>query len=169
MLLSGTEDSPACALPIRVGLLDFRTTQVEPHYLGSSSSFAFAHLINPSLRGALNDKSFATLHTSEKAESAPLPCLLPEYHIATMLSNAYFENIHPQYPFLHEPTFRHYEVLLLNSSTEFNDPIQASIPLFFLNMVGRILTSGPVPHLVDCIYLTTIIGICYRCPHCSWL
>ncbi|KAJ5240899.1 uncharacterized protein N7469_002490 [Penicillium citrinum] len=55
-----------------------------------------------------------------------------------MLSNAYFENIHPQYPFLHEPTFRHYEVLLLNSSTEFNDPIQASIPLFFLNMVYAI-------------------------------
>lgn len=88
VLLSGTEESPAGGLPIRVGLLDFRTTQVEPHYLGSSSSFAFAHLINPSLRGALNNKPFGPLHTSEKTESAPLPCLLPEYHIATVLRNA---------------------------------------------------------------------------------
>lgn len=141
MILPGTEDSPAGSLPMRVGLFDFKTTQVEPHHLGSSSSFAFAHLINPSLRGALANSPSAPVYSPEKPKSAPLPCLLPEYHIATILSNAYFENIHPHYPFLHEPTFRHYESLLLHPSGEFNNPIKASIPLFFLNMVSRPLTS----------------------------
>lgn len=144
MFLSETEDSPAGDLPARVGFLDFKATQAEPQYLGSSSSFAFAHLINSSLRGALPHKPSAPPLAPEKVESAPLPCLLPDYHIATTLSNAYFDNIHTQYPFLHEPTFRHYEAQVLFSSTDLSDPGTLSIPMFFLNMVSRIqlLLSG---------------------------
>lgn len=163
MFLSETEESAAGDLPARVGLLDFKTTQVEPQYLGSSSTFAFAHLINSSLRGAITQKPSAPLRTSEEDGSSPLPCLLPEYHIATMLSNAYFENIQPHYAFLHEPTFRYYEERLLSPSTEFNDPITSSKPLFFLNMVSHAAFL-----LVHILYLTIIDIRCGR-PYCSWL
>ncbi|KAI2670568.1 transcriptional regulator family: Fungal Specific TF [Penicillium roqueforti] len=154
VFFSESEESSVSNLPARVGYLDFKATQIEPQYLGSSSSFAFAHLINPSLREALIHKPPTPLRAAEKAESAPLPCLLPEYQIATTLSNAYFENIHPQYPFLHEPTFRHHEEQVFSSFTYSGDLGTLSIPLFFLNMVyavGACIVPG-YQHLAEQLY-----------------
>lgn len=68
----------------------------------------------------------------------PEPCPLPDYPTAVKLSNAYFQNIHPQYPFLHEPSFRAWETVL-------EDPLEAMstlgynpVPLYFLNMVPTV-------------------------------
>ena len=126
-------------LPSKVGFLDVKTTQVEPQYLGPSSTFSFAHIINASLRGAISQKPPPGQRSPDQVEATPIPCPFPEYNVAVKLSNAYFENIHPHYPFLHEPTFRHYEEKLLKQSSEIPNIIMYSVPLFFINMV-----SGPI-------------------------
>lgn len=127
-------------LPSKVGFLDVKTTQVEPQYLGPSSTFSFARIINPSLRGAIAQRPASGQRSLNQADTAPMPCPFPEYSVAVKLSNAYFENIHPHYPFLHEPTFRRYEEKLLKQSSEVPNIIMSSVPLFFINMVG-----GPPP------------------------
>ncbi|KAF5988298.1 purine utilization positive regulator [Fusarium bulbicola] len=124
----GTSDSSS-----RVGMLDFRTTQIEPQYLGSSSSFAFSRIINLSLSSNL--PTAPTLAHLSDRRSSPSPCLLPDYDVAVKLSGAYFKYIHPQYPFLHEPTFRTWETMLYDSSLDFTETGFSFTPLFFLNMV----------------------------------
>lgn len=71
-----------------------------------------------------------------------MPCPFPEYSVAVKLSNAYFENIQPQYPFLHEPTFRLHEEKVLRQSPEIADIMLYPIPLFFINMVSRALRTS---------------------------
>lgn len=123
-------------------MLDVQRTQVEPQYLGSSSAFAFSHLINPSLRCAIAPKT-SQQGGMGQIEISPTPCPLPEYTTARTLSNAYFENIHPQYPFLHEPTFRRYEECIMGVPSETGNIsmlITSTAPLFFLNMVRKLVS-----------------------------
>ncbi|KAF5624657.1 positive regulator of purine utilization [Fusarium tjaetaba] len=123
----------ASDLSSRVGMLDFRTSQTEPQYLGSSSAFAFSRIINLSLSSNLPNAP--TLGQLSDGRSSPSPCLLPAYDVAVKLSDAYFKHIHPQYPFLHEPTFRNWEAMLYDSSQDFTETGFSFAPLFFLNMV----------------------------------
>ncbi|EHY58965.1 hypothetical protein HRR83_001770 [Exophiala dermatitidis] len=146
-------------LASKVGLLSLNAAGAEPHYLGTSSIFAFSRVINSALRnvflrkpqttvGNNNDSdSYATRSAADPSTASPrgidedndyevpTPCLLPEYPVAVQLSNAYFQNIHYQYPFLHEPTFRLWEATLVGKRAGFDTLISNPIPLFFLNMV----------------------------------
>ncbi|KAL2416860.1 hypothetical protein ABEF95_008753 [Exophiala dermatitidis] len=150
-------------LASKVGLLSLNAAGAEPHYLGTSSIFAFSRVINSALRNVVlrkpqstvgnnnNDSdSYATRSAADpstvsprgddedndyEASALPTPCLLPEYPVAVLLSNAYFQNIHYQYPFLHEPTFRLWEATLVGKRAGFDTLISNPIPLFFLNMV----------------------------------
>ncbi|KAH7159549.1 fungal-specific transcription factor domain-containing protein [Dactylonectria estremocensis] len=115
-----------------VGTLSINAAGAEPHYLGPSSVFAFTRFIKPSLHQAISSITPTQDHHNL---STPEPCPLPDYPTAVRLSNAYFQNIHTQYPFLHEPTFRMWETAL-------EDPLEAMsilnfdpVPLYFLNMV----------------------------------
>ncbi|KAL5362544.1 fungal-specific transcription factor domain-containing protein [Aspergillus floccosus] len=121
-------------LASKVGMLDFRTTQMEPQYLGSSSAFAFSRIINHSLSRDLPVEPGSTA-LGNRRQSSPSPCMLPEYDVAVALSDAYFKYIHPQYPFLHEPTFRSWETSLYYPSQDFTADSLPSAALFFLNMV----------------------------------
>ncbi|KAL2443617.1 hypothetical protein ABEF95_007977 [Exophiala dermatitidis] len=146
-------------LASKVGLLSLNAAGAEPHYLGTSSIFAFSRVINSALRNVVlrkpqttvgnnNDSdSYATRSAADPSTASPrgndedndyevpTPCLLPEYPVAVQLSNAYFQNIHYQYPFLHEPTFRLWEATLVGKRAGFDTLISNPIPLFFLNMV----------------------------------
>jgi hypothetical protein len=62
--------------------------------------------------------------------------MLPEYDVAVALSDAYFKYIHPQYPFLHEPTFRAWETTLYYPPQDLTSDSLTSAALFFLNMVS---------------------------------
>ncbi|KPM37048.1 hypothetical protein AK830_g9524 [Neonectria ditissima] len=131
-LTAGDEHHELSDLSSMAGTLSLNAAGAEPHYLGPSSTFAFSRFIKPSLREAVSPMPPA----QDKHEiPTPEPCLLPDYQTAVRLSNAYFQNIHPQYPFLHEPTFRTWETAL-------EDPLDAMsilnynpVPLYFLNMV----------------------------------
>ncbi|KAH7131604.1 fungal-specific transcription factor domain-containing protein [Dactylonectria estremocensis] len=147
----------ASDLSSRVGMLDFRTAQMEPQYLGSSSAFAFSRIINFSLRRDLPvEPSLASLNDKFGSSPSPSPCLLPDYHVAVRLSNAYFKHIHPQYPFLHEPTFREWEAILYDSARDFTDIGFHTSPLFFLNMVYAVaaLLQSNTQSLAEQLYMT---------------
>jgi hypothetical protein len=135
---SRDEDDGASHLSSKVGMLGLRMDGVEPHYLGSSSAFAFSRLIHSSLRQVISGNHPDLFGVNEDTPK-PSPCPLPDYEFGITLSNAYFQNIHPQYPFLHEPTFRVWEAKLLGPS-ESIDPLSFDpIPLFFLNMVSFVV------------------------------
>lgn len=132
------DQSDADDLSSMIGTLSLNAAGSEPTYLGPSSVFAFSRFLKPTLRPAIAGASPATAHQSLDAIS-PEPCPLPDYQTAIKLSNAYFNNINTQYPFLHEATFREWEAILA-------DPYQTvygSAPLFFVNMVSFTTKSGP--------------------------
>ncbi|KAH6957791.1 fungal-specific transcription factor domain-containing protein [Ilyonectria sp. MPI-CAGE-AT-0026] len=143
------DDDSASELSSKVGILGLTVDGEEPHYLGSSSAFSFSRVIHSSLRRPF-PRSFESLIVHQDDKAAPSPCLLPEYELGISLSNAYFENVHPQYPFLHEPTFRRWENALFRPSDSIEDLNFDPVPLFFVNMiyaVGALLlsNSGSLP------------------------
>ncbi|KAF4997118.1 hypothetical protein FDECE_12162 [Fusarium decemcellulare] len=141
-----------------VGTLSINAAGAEPHYLGPSSAFAFARFIKPSLRQVV---SLMPPNQDHHDLQIPEPCPLPDYHTAVRLSNAYFQNIHPQYPFLHEATFRMWETAL-------KDPLEAMsilnfnpVPLYFLNMVyavGALLLPN-AGHSPEQLYVSALLYI----------
>lgn len=126
-------------LASKVGTLSLNAAGAEPHYLGSSSTFAFARLIKP----ILNQVSLAapesqTDYGPASGCATPTMCQLPDPTTAVTLSNAYFENIHTQYPFLSETDFRKWEssiVLLQGDYEQWTGANFSQTPFFFLNMV----------------------------------
>ncbi|ORY56987.1 fungal-specific transcription factor domain-containing protein, partial [Pseudomassariella vexata] len=147
-----TEDS-VDELSSKVGMLAFRVDGEEPSYLGSSSPFAFSRIIHSSLRQPFPRNRSDTFGPPQDDTSLPTPCLLPQYEFGITLSNAYFENIHAQYPFLHEPTFRRWEAMLVGSAEAAGAAeaiVLDPVPYFFINMVyavGALLlpNTGSLP------------------------
>ncbi|KAI5461692.1 fungal-specific transcription factor domain-containing protein [Mariannaea sp. PMI_226] len=129
------EEDRGTDLSLQAGLLDVRTTQTEPQYLGSSSTFAFSHIVNSSLSRHVPERSKPLPGLLTRRVPSPTMCFLPDHDLALILSKAYFENIQPQYPFLHEPTFRLWEKKLATQSQDVTDLSLNSVPLFFVNMV----------------------------------
>lgn len=125
-------------LASQVGMLGLNAAGAEPHYLGSSSAFAFSRVISSSLLQGVPTTPKETFGRNQDNTSTQFPCLLPDYEAGVTLSDAYFQNIHPQYPFLHEATFRVWEAELTGPSetSTTRDPV----PLFFLYMVRDVLT-----------------------------
>ncbi|KAJ4033794.1 hypothetical protein NW761_006474 [Fusarium oxysporum] len=149
-----------------IGTLSLNAAGAEPSYLGASSAFAFARFMKPSIRQAVASlppeiSSISRSQSHGHASYPPEPCPLPDYQTAVKLSNAYFQNIHPQYPFLHEPTFRLWETVL-------EDPLEAMsslgydpVPLYFLNMVyaiGALLKPG-LGYSAEQLYVSAMLYI----------
>ncbi|UPK93319.1 hypothetical protein LCI18_004254 [Fusarium solani-melongenae] len=137
------DDDIASELSSKVALLGMTADGEAPHYLGSSSVFSFSHVIHASLHQPFPGNHLESLnaHQDDAAAAAPAPCFLPDYELGISLSNAYFENIHPQYPFLHEPTFRRWEDALIRPSNTIGELEFDPVPLFFVNMVGYVFNS----------------------------
>lgn len=147
------DDDGASELSTRVGMLGLTMDGEEPHYLGSSSIFSFSRILHSSLRRPVPRDLVGAVTFLEEGTPIPSPCPLPDYEFGVTLSNAYFENIHPQYPFLHEPTFRRWEEGLAWPSQGIDAFGFNPVPLFFVNMVGmQVFTNGTK--------LTGVIGIC---------
>lgn len=151
MTFKPKEDDEVSDLASKVGMLGLHyAAGAEPHYLGSSSAFAFSRIINSSLRQCVEASSNVMFGGTEEPASLLSACPLPNYDAGVILSNAYFQNIHPQYPFLHEPTFREWEMRLIGNSEPMNDSSSDHVALFFINMVysigGLLLPiSGSLP------------------------
>lgn len=130
------EGDRATDLSLQTGLLDVRSAQPEPQYLGSSSTFSFSHILNSSLSRHLPERPKPAPSLLSRGRPSPSVPFLLDNDLAITLSNAYFGNIQSQYPFLHEPTFRLWEKKLTTQSQDGANAPLDSVPLFFVNMVG---------------------------------
>lgn len=126
------ESSPA--LLSQAGTLSLRASGADPHYFGASSMFSFSRMLHSCVRQnaheILGGSGPSMTGTNELAVS---PCLLPPFEVAVKLSDAYFESVHLQYPFLHEPTFRNWELLAHGLESRPATPVE----LFFVNAVSN--------------------------------
>lgn len=122
-------------LSMQAGLLDVRSSQAEPQYLGSSSTSAFSRIVNSSMSRHLSGE--ATSVENSHSRRVLLPRNFQEdAGLTTTLRNAYFAHIQPQYPFLHEPTFRLWEKQLANQAPELPVTNLGSTAIFMVHMVG---------------------------------
>lgn len=74
---------------------------------------------------------------------------LPERAIVNMLTTAYFEQVHPQFPFLHRPSYLQWEEEVLSATEQGKtpDPVQAFF-VYALCAIGALTGSyagGPFP------------------------
>lgn len=128
----------------------------QPRYLGHSSALGLSKIISanlgrlrfqgPGLTMGSMDNEF--LRDLPRSDPAPLPDKL----FGAFLSDAFFTHVHPQYPFLHQPTFAQWEneIYFAIESSLSPDPTQ----LFFVNMVYAVgaairPTQSPIPAAVS--------------------
>lgn len=94
-------------------LLCLRSAGAEPHYFGASSAYSFTKMFSASLRAVRAQGPGMTMSgIADKAVQArprATPAPLPGRNYTSMLTSAYFEQVHPQFPFLHRPTYQQWE------------------------------------------------------------
>lgn len=135
------ESDEATDLISKAGVLSLHASGAEPQYFGPSSMFSFSRVIHACVRQTVQEKPSNEFDYSldEMDASALAPCRLPSYEVGLALSNAYFENVHLQYPFLHEPTFRQWE----NNAVGLDSMVASPSELFFVNMARRTCLIHP--------------------------
>lgn len=118
---SGVRDEQPDVLSSEVALLCLSAAGREAHFFGPSSAVTFSRVVSAAMglrktKSAVGSSNLSVVGTREKnnprLESRNVQCVpvrLPPVETRTALSDAYFRNIHPQYPILHRPTFRRWE------------------------------------------------------------
>lgn len=133
-----------------VGQLCVNASGRELQYLGSSSALSFAQIATNAmgLQGDFADQksTWAPSAASDrlKSRSQVLELRHPATEVAGALIRAYFDNIHPQYPFLHRPTFDVWERQCREANQNGSLQEVGHVPLFFVTMVygiGSIASS----------------------------
>ncbi|KAJ5836281.1 transcriptional regulator family: Fungal Specific TF [Penicillium robsamsonii] len=127
-------------LSSEVALLCLNAAGGEPHYFGPSSAVSFSRIISATmgLKGEKSSSLPRTFEDSEESHPNTRPDRvprLPSPSVSVNLSRAYFDNIHPQYPFLHRPTFCKWEQDVRGPSQSVNISTAGDVSLFFVLMV----------------------------------
>jgi hypothetical protein len=141
-----TEPHESDLLSNEVALLCLGAAGREPQYFGPSSAVHFSRIVSSTLR--LPRRGGTGSHYSNTSDSATRRITaryqgFPDTAMMAKLSEAYFSNIHPQYPFLHQPTFRVMEQECLEASLRNNINAASESSLFFVLMVRHLLCSTP--------------------------
>lgn len=125
-------------------MLCLRSAGADPHYFGSSSAYSFTKIFSASLRAVRSKAPGMSLSgvadPYTQSRPAPNPVPLPDRSLTTMLTSTYFEQIHPQFPFLHRPTYMQWEEEVLQACEQGYAPEPTKA--FFVFAV-----SGPKPFL----------------------
>lgn len=134
-------------LPSEVALLCINAAGREPQYFGPSSAVSFSRIVGVTM--GLSKKGGSSIQSVDTAmglgKNLKANAQFPTPTRAKELSNAYFDNIAPQYPFLHRPTFAVWEEACINASLSGNVEAAGDTALFFVFMVYAIgcLAIGP--------------------------
>lgn len=133
-------DHQVDVLSSEVALLCLSAAGREPHYFGPSSAVSFSRIASvtmglgpasgSSVRSATGDS-----HTTNARIPLDLLDTFPAPASAVRLAQAYWQNIHPQYPFLHRPTFEVWERQCSMAYAERDMQHVHGLPLFFVLMV----------------------------------
>ncbi|KAL4940185.1 fungal-specific transcription factor domain-containing protein [Aspergillus oleicola] len=142
-----SEDHRIDVLSSEVALLCLSATGRDPHYFGPSSAVSFSRIVGATMglpttdsvasgsqNSVIGGRGLSPL--SGMQEEAPMR--FPSPAVAGKLTSAYWNNIHPQYPILHRPTFRTWERDLRKDSQPGSVTGKSSIPLYFVIMVYAI-------------------------------
>ncbi|KAL5341016.1 fungal-specific transcription factor domain-containing protein [Aspergillus crustosus] len=141
------DDHQVDVLSSEVALLCLSATGRDPHYFGASSAVSFSRIVSATMGlPATNSVGSGSQHSViSGTEAGPLPSArpdgalrLPSLSVAKKLTKAYFDNIHPQYPILHRPTFDTWEAEFRTRSQSGSLADVPNIPLFFVLMVYAI-------------------------------
>ncbi|EEA19007.1 conserved hypothetical protein [Talaromyces marneffei ATCC 18224] len=142
-----TEPHESDLLSNEVALLCLGAAGREPQYFGPSSAVHFSRIVGSTLR--LPRRGGTGSHYSNASDSATRRTArylgFPDTATMAKLSEAYFSNIHPQYPFLHQPTFRAMEQECLEASLRNNINAASESSLFFVLMVRHFLSCFITP------------------------
>ncbi|VUC29949.1 unnamed protein product [Clonostachys rosea] len=129
----------------------------EPHYFGASSAYSFSRLFSSTLRAWRSQAPGLSMsgitESTVQARPRPAPVSLPDRALVTMLTSSYFEQVHPQFPFLHRPTYLRWEEDVLSALAKDESPDPTS--LFFvyaLSAVGALTTSIAAETLPEGLY-----------------
>ena len=120
-------------------LLCLRSAGGEPHYFGASSAYSFTKLFSATLRAfrtqapGLSMAGVTDSAVQSRPRATPLP--LPDRTVTSMLSTAYFEQVHPQFPFLHHPTYLEWEENVMTAYEQGLPPRPTE--LFFVYAVSQ--------------------------------
>ncbi|KAH7123034.1 fungal-specific transcription factor domain-containing protein [Dactylonectria macrodidyma] len=132
-------DDPADQLSADVALLCLSAAGKEPHYFGPSSAVSFSRIVSAAMK--LPRKVGGSQNSVLMAENAAFssarlfPISFPSPALGSTLSQAYFNNLHPQYPFLHRPTFEFWENECMKADAAGNLYAAGDIAMFFVWMV----------------------------------
>lgn len=129
----------------------------QPQYYGPSSALNFARVMSAVMRGVrftAPGLSFSGVKDNLLSElPRPIPAPLPPKVFAELLSEAYFTHVHPQYPFLHKPTFLYWEnnVHVANEHNMAPTPEQAFF-VYMVYAVGSLVTPGFSPSSAESLF-----------------
>ncbi|KAJ5273491.1 hypothetical protein N7478_008616 [Penicillium angulare] len=126
-----------------VALLCLSAAGREPQFFGPSSAVFFSRIASASIDLPLKQSDWNDSprlgdnnEYHNRSQWSPIPPVeLPSSTKAAMLSEAYFKSIHPQYPFLHRPTFRSMEKECLSANALGDISTADPASLFFVLMV----------------------------------
>ncbi|KAJ9157324.1 Fungal specific transcription factor [Pleurostoma richardsiae] len=140
-------------LSAEVALLCLSAAGREPHYFGPSSAVSFSRIISATMglsRGGDGSQQ-SIIGPGENPPSnrrTVVAMRFPPPSLGASLSQAYFNNIHPQYPFLHRPTFLKWESECMAASLAGSLDAAGDVAIFFVLMVYAIgsLAMGSGQH-----------------------
>lgn len=139
-------EDPADQLSAEVALLCLNAAGREPHYFGPSSAVSFSRIVSAAMnlpkKVGSSQRSNAGVESIGWGSTRPPPIPFPMPALASTLSKAYFDNIHPQYPFLHRPTFQYWQELCLKADAGGGLAVVGDLPLFFCWMVSHALINA---------------------------
>ncbi|CAG8907070.1 unnamed protein product [Penicillium egyptiacum] len=138
-------------LSSEVALLCLSAAGREPQFFGPSSAVFFSRIASASIDLPLHRSSWSTRpqvrdDIEYPGQSSMTSVELPSPAKAAMLTQAYFKSIHPQYPFLHRPTFLNMEQECLNASGLGDITTADPVSLFFVLMtyaIGSLALGQP--------------------------
>ncbi|EXJ84041.1 hypothetical protein A1O3_04708 [Capronia epimyces CBS 606.96] len=128
-------------------LLCLRSAGADPHYFGASSAYSFTKMFSASLRAVRKQAPGLTMSgiRDQSFESRPCatPAPLPNRALVSMLTSAYFDQVHPQFPFLHRPSYLQWEeeVMAASEAGMTPNPVYAFF-VYALCAVGAL--TGPL-------------------------
>ncbi|KAL1597293.1 hypothetical protein SLS60_008877 [Paraconiothyrium brasiliense] len=136
-------------LSSEVALLCLSAAGREPHYFGPSCAVSFSRIVSATMglpkRKGSSQHSVAGPEIQDPEVRRTVSVGFPSVSLAASLSQAYFKNIHSQYPFLHKPTFSAWEEECYRAHSIGDLNSAGDIALFFVLMVYAIgsLALGP--------------------------
>lgn len=130
-------------------LLCLRSAGAEPHFFGASSAYSFTKMFSASLRAVRKQAPGLTMsgimEKSFQSRPSATPAPLPNRNVVNILTTAYFEQVHPQFPFLHRPTYFQWEneVLAAAEAGLTPNPVHAFFVFAVCWTSGAILATSP--------------------------